>query len=163
MMNNAFTRYQWWVGVLCAAAVAACGALRNGTPGDPTAAQLQQQVRLMLTFDENSDGVVTREELEAGLRRQFAAIDVAHHGYLDTKEAQAENDRRAGVLGASYSPLVDGRRSGMIDFDDFAAVPRSIFERLDRNHDGKLDQNELRLIQNVRGPVAPNPARNRGP
>lgn len=131
-------------------------------PGNPTAVELEQQVRLMLTYDENSDGVVTREELEEGLHRQFAAIDAAHRGFLDPKEAQAENNLRSRVLGASYAPMVDGHRNGMIDFDEFAALPRSIFDRLDRNHDGRLDQAELRLIQGVRGPAAPAPARMRG-
>lgn len=148
--------------VLCVATVAACGGLRNGVPGNPTAIQLEQQVRLMLTYDENSDGVVTREELEEGLHRQFAAIDAGHRGFLDPKQAQTEDNLRSRVLGASYSPMVDGHRNGMIDFDEFAALPRSIFDQLDRNHDGKLDQNELRLIQTGRGPVAPAAERARG-
>jgi len=153
MMTKAFKPL---LAVLCIAVAAACGGLPN--PGNAAAVQLVQEVRLMLTFDENSDGVVTREELEDGLHRQFAAIDAGHHGYLDAKEAQAENSRRSGVLGASYSPMVDMYRNGMIDFDEFAALPREIFDRLDRNHDGKLDGNELRLIQTIRGP-APVPMR----
>lgn len=158
MMSRAFKSL---IAVLCIAAVAACSGLRSGMPANPTAIQLEQQVRLMLTYDENSDGVVTREELEDGLHRQFAAIDAGHRGFLDAKEAQGENDRRSRVLGVSYSPMVDEHRNGMIDFEGFAALPRSIFDRLDRNHDGKLDQTELRLIQGVRGPAAPAPARMR--
>lgn len=161
MMSRAFKP---WLAVLCVAAVAACSSgLRGGMPANPSAIQLEQQVRLMLTYDENSDGVVTREEMEDGLHRQFAAIDAGHRGFLDAKEAQGENDRRSRVLGVSYSPMVDEHRNGMIDFEEFAALPRSIFDRLDRNHDGKLDQTELRLIQGVRGPAAPAPPRMRGP
>lgn len=130
--------------------VAACGGMRTGNSG---AAGLEQQVRLMLTYDENSDGVVAREELEDGLHRQFAAIDTGHRGYLDVQQAQAENNRRSSVLGASYEPMAD--KTGKFDFDEFAALPRAIFVRLDANHDGKLDQNELRLIQTFRGPAAP--------
>jgi Ca2+-binding EF-hand superfamily protein len=158
MMSRAFKTL---LAVLCMAVTAACGGVRDGMTGNPTV-ELEQQVRLMLTYDENSDGVVTRDELEEGLHRQFAGIDVGHRGYLDAKEARAEDGLRSRVLGASYSPMVDARRNGMIDFDEFAALPRSIFDRLDRNHDGKLDQNELRLIQSVRGPVAPASARGRG-
>lgn len=140
--------------VLCITVAASCGGIRNG---NPAALELEQQARLMLTYDENSDGVVTREELEDGLHRQFAAIDAGRRGYLDTREVQAEDNRRSRVLGTSYSPMVDMHRNGMIDFEEFAALPRAIFDRLDRNHDGKLDQNELRLIQTVRGPVPPMP------
>lgn len=150
-MSKAFAHL---LAVLCITVVAACAGGRNG---NPAALELEQQVRLMLTYDENSDGVVTREELDDGLHRQFAAIDAARRGYLDAKEAQAEDDRRSRVLGVSYSPMVDMHRNGMIDYDEFAALPRAIFDRLDRNHDGKLDQGELRLIQAVRGPVAPVP------
>ena len=138
----------------CITAAASCGGVRNG---NPAAAQLEQEVRLMLTFDENSDGVVTHEELEDGLRRQFTAIDASRRGYLDAQQARAEDDRRSRVLGASYSPMVDMHRNGMIDYDEFAALPRAIFDRLDANHDGKLDANELRLIQTIRGPAMPAP------
>lgn len=141
---------------LCITVAASCGGVRNG---NPAAIELEQQARLMLTYDENSDGVVTREELEDGLHRQFAAIDAGRRGYLDAREVQAEDDRRSRVLGASYSPMVDMHRNGMIDFEEFAALPRAIFDRLDRNHDGKLDQNELRLIQMIRGPLTPMPMR----
>ena len=153
------TAFKTLLAVLCIAAVASCGGMRNG---NPAAIALEQQVRLMLSYDENSDGVVTREELEDGLHRQFAAIDAGRRGFLDPRQVQAEDDRRSRVLGASYSPMVDMRRNGMIDFEEFAALPRAIFDRLDRNHDGRLDDSELRLIQTVVRPPAPAPARMMG-
>ena len=121
--------------------------------------ETEQNIKLMLSYDENSDGVVTREELEAGLRRQFAAADVNHYGFLDAKEMQAENDRRYRAFGGSYSPLIDWHQDGRIDFDEFAAVPRSIFEELDKNHNGKLDNNELRLSATGRGMTPAMPQR----
>ncbi len=143
--------FKFLLAVLCVAATASCA----GPRGNPAAVELEQQVRLMLSYDENSDGVVTREELEDGLHRQFAAIDGGRRGYLDAQQVQAEDNRRSRVLGASYSPMVDMHRNGMIDFDEFAALPRAIFDRLDRNDDGRLDDSELRLIQGVGRPVAP--------
>lgn len=149
MMTRTF---KYLLAVLCTVAVTSCAGARNG---NLAAAELEQEVRLMLTYDENSDGVVTREELEDGLHRQFAAIDAGRRGYLDSRQVQAEDDRRSRVLGASYSPMVDMHRNGMIDFDEFAALPRAIFDRLDRNHDGRLDANELRLVQGIGRPVGP--------
>ena len=149
MMNRTFKQL---MALVCITVAASCGGIRNG---NPAAAELEQQVRLMLTYDENSDGVVTREELEDGLHRQFAALDGGRRGFLNAQEAQAEDDRRSRVLGASYSPMVDMHGSGMIDYDEFAALPRAIFDRLDRNHDRRLDDSELRLIQTVRGPAVP--------
>jgi hypothetical protein len=74
---------------------------------------LEMNVRLMLSYDANSDGTVTRAELEAGLMRQFAA-DMNHGGFAS--------------------------------FDEFAARARSVFAVLDRNNDGRLSSDEMRLI-----------------
>jgi Ca2+-binding EF-hand superfamily protein len=149
--------------VLCAFAMGltllACANPRTGLRSvmgqDLATAESEQKIRLMLSYDENSDGVVTRDELEAGLHRQFATADANHYGFLDIKETQAENDRRYKVLGTSYSPLTDWHQNGKIDFDEFAATARSIFEELDKNHDGKLDRNELRFPQSGRVVAAP--------
>jgi Ca2+-binding EF-hand superfamily protein len=131
------------------------GGLRQMPGQNPAAVELEQKIRLMLSYDENSDGMVTRAELEAGLRRQFVAADVNRYGYLDAKEMQAENDLRYRAFGVSYSPLIDWHQNGKIDFDEFAATARSVFEELDKNHDGKLDKDELRFPQPGRaGPAA---------
>jgi hypothetical protein len=116
----------------------------------------------MLSYDENSDGVVMRQELEAGLRRQYVTADINRDGKLDVKEMQAENDRRFRAFGTEASPLIDWNQDGFIDFDEFASTARSVFEDMDKNHDGKLDKNELRLPQTGRGPIQPRPAEERG-
>jgi Ca2+-binding EF-hand superfamily protein len=103
-----------------------------------------------------------RQELEAGLKRQYATADLNHDGKLDVKEMQAENDRRFRAFGTEASPLIDWNQDGFIDFDEFASTARSVFEDMDKNHDGKLDKNELRLPQTGRGPIQPRPAEERG-
>jgi Ca2+-binding EF-hand superfamily protein len=134
-------------------AVAGCAGPRAGqrpAQGGPNAAmrpvsEQEQNIRLMLSYDENSDGTVTHDELEAGLKRQFAACDLNHDGRIDIKEMQAENDRRFRAFGTAASPLIDWNQNGQIDFDEFATTARSVFAELDSNHDGQLDKNELRL------------------
>ena len=137
---------------------AACGGLRGGAApgaGGPNAgirplSEQEQNIRLMLSFDGNSDGTVTRDEMEAALRRQFAACDTNHDGHIDIKEMQAENDRRFRVNGAGASPLIDWNQNGQIDFDEFATTARSLFSELDRDRDGKLAPDELRLVPSGR-------------
>lgn len=142
----------------CAGAVvliaAACAGARNpriaANRPPPPITETEQNIKLMLSYDENSDGTVTRQELEDGLHRQFAAADLDHDGKIDLKEMQAENDRRFRAFGTEASPLIDWNQDGYIDFDEFASTSRSVFEEMDKNHDGKLDPNELRL-PTVRG------------
>lgn len=152
----------------CAGAVfliaAACGGRGQG-PGMrmlPLLGETEQNIKLMLSYDENSDGLVTRQELENGLRRQYATADLNHDGKIDLREMQAENDRRFRAFGTEASPLIDWNQDGVIDFDEFASTARSVFEDMDKNHDGKLDANELRLPQPARGPVQRQPMGQRG-
>jgi hypothetical protein len=91
----------------------------------------------------DKNGVITRAAIEAGLRADFAAADKNHDGCLDTEEARAVNEARWKASASTTSPLIDFFHNGCIDFDEFAAEPRSLFEQLDRNGDGRLTANEL--------------------
>ena len=98
----------------------------------------------MLTkYDANHDGSVTRAELDAGLRADFAAADVKHTGCLDEDETRAINEQRYAADQSTYSPLVDFKGKGCIDFDEFAATPISLFDTLDRDNNGVLSPKEL--------------------
>lgn len=155
------------VACLCVVILAACAGARPRIAANrptPPITETEESIKLMLSYDENSDGTVTRQELEDGLRRQFAAADLDHDGKIDLKEMQAENDRRFRAFGTEASPLIDWNQNGYIDFDEFASTPRSVFEEMDKNRDGKLDPNELRL-PTVRGqpqPVQRRPAQGQG-
>jgi Ca2+-binding EF-hand superfamily protein len=144
-------------------AVAGCAGPRAAQQRPPQAgpnaamrpvSEQEQNIRLMLSYDENSDGTVTRDELEAGLKRQFAVCDLNHDGRVNIAEMQAENDRRFRAFGTAASPLIDWNQNGQIDFDEFATTARSVFAELDSDRDGKLDKNELRLPM-PRGRAAP--------
>jgi Ca2+-binding EF-hand superfamily protein len=124
-------------------------------PGQPRPpSELEQNVRFMLSFDGNSDGTVARDEMEAALHRQFDAADTNHDGRLDVAEMQAENDRRYRAAGTAASPLIDWNQNGQIDFEEFATTARSMFAEMDKDMDGKLAPDELRLPRFGRAPVA---------
>lgn len=99
---------------------------------------------MLLNYDANHDGTVTRAEMEAGLRHDFAAADANHDGRLDPDEARAVNQQRLSEDQSTASPLVDWNQDGFIQFDEFATTDRSLFDQLDRNGDGKLSPDELR-------------------
>jgi len=83
----------------------ACAALRIDS-------ERVENARLILSYDTNRDGIVTRDELENELRREFM--------------------------------LAKTNRSSL-SFDAYVAKARSAFQMLDRNRDGKLTSDELRL------------------
>ena len=99
---------------------------------------------ILLAYDVNNDGTVTKAELEQGLRAEFAKADGKHNGCLDADEARAVNQERWAKDQSTDSPLVDFKGDGCIDFNEFAAAPRSLFDQMDINGDGKVEPKELR-------------------
>jgi hypothetical protein len=97
----------------------------------------------MLEKYADTTGVVTRAAMEAGLRADFAAADRNHTGCLDENEVRAINEDRWKVGASTASPLIDFQHKGCIDFEEFAATSRSLFDQLDKNGDGKLTPKEL--------------------
>jgi Ca2+-binding EF-hand superfamily protein len=94
-------------------------------------------------YDANHDGTITRAELEAGMRADFAKADARHTGCLDNDEVSVVNQQRWTEDQSTASPLVDFKGQGCVDFSEFAATPRSLFEQLDRDEDGQVTQREL--------------------
>jgi len=88
-------------------------------------------------------GVVTRAAMEAGLKADFDHIDANHDGCLNEDEVRAENQRRWQLDASTYSPLIDFKHTGCVDFQEYAETARSLFDQLDRNGDGKLTPDEL--------------------
>lgn len=114
---------------------------------------LPQSAALLLRYDANHDGIVTREEMEAGLKADFAAADTNGDGCLDVTETRAENQRRLARDGAEASPLVDWNLDGCVDFREFANTAHSYFQLVDKKKDGRV------TLQELRGPSMPIPPR----
>jgi hypothetical protein len=129
------------------AAFAAAHAAQRLPPGLPASAAL------LLRYDANGDGIVTRDEMEVGLKADFAAADINGDGCLDPGEVRAENQRRLSREGAQASPLVDWNLDGCVDFREFANTVHSYFDLVDKKKDGRVTLIELR------GPSAPIPPR----
>src|SRR5262249_1041227 len=115
----------------------------RGMRADPsgTAAAIKQ----LLRYDADKDGQVTRAEMEAGLRPDFAALDKNPDGKLNRDEVHEEKARCYKEDWPEYSPLLDWNQDGYIDFKEFASTLRSIFDQLDKNHDNVLDETELKM------------------
>jgi hypothetical protein len=97
----------------------------------------------MLLKYAGKDGNITRAQMNAGLRADFAKADYKHKGCLDDDEVRAVNEERFKEDQSAATPLVDFSQSGCISFVEFAAAPRSLFDQLDTDGDGILTQKEM--------------------
>ena len=135
--------------LFCALALAACG----GRPQPPPWLRPTEKPRdenyhggnaaMLLKYDANHDGTLTRDELISGLKAEFAAHDTHHNGCLDAEQAGAINQARVDADQSTATPVVDWNQDGCIDYTEFSAAPYSLFDQLDSDHDGKLTPKEL--------------------
>src|SRR3954468_14200549 len=133
----------WKLASAVCVAIAFLAGCADRPPGHEEA-EFRPSRSILEAYDFNHDGTVTRTEMEQGLRGDFAKADTKHTGCLDADEARLVNQQRWQQDQSTYSPLVDFKGDGCIDFGEFAATARSLFEQMDRNGDGKIEPNELR-------------------
>jgi Ca2+-binding EF-hand superfamily protein len=100
-------------------------------------------IEILQKYDANRDGILTRAELEAGIKADFAAADTNHDGRLDQDETRAENQRRWSEGLSTTSTVVDWNQDGTVDFNEFAGTARSLFAQLDRKNKGQIDLKKL--------------------
>ena len=136
--------------LFCTLALTACGGRIDRTPPWMRPAEKPRDenyhggnAAMLLKYDANHDGTVTRAELIAGLKAEFAAHDTHHNGCLDAEQAGDINQARVDADQSTATPVVDWNQDGCIDYTEFSAAPYSLFDQLDADHDGKLTPKEL--------------------
>lgn len=135
--------------LFCVLALAACGGRQQPPPWmRPTEKPRDENYHggnaaMLLKYDANRDGTLTRDELINGLKADFAAHDTHHNFCLDSEQAGAINQSRVDADQSTATPVVDWNQDGCIDYTEFSAAPYSLFDQLDADHDGKLVPKEL--------------------
>jgi Ca2+-binding EF-hand superfamily protein len=133
-------------GVLFALVLVGCSApTRHWTPFEPPRPEKHGSFEFLLRYDSNNDGKITRAELEAGLRQDFRQADTNHDGRLDPDEVLAVNQRRIKIDQSIAIPLIDWNHDGYVDFAEFAAPMRSLFEQYDADEDGVVTLQEMHV------------------
>ena len=95
--------------------------------------------------DANNDGVLTRQEFDAGRVAHFTRLDADNNGQLSREEMRAmraERHRRGGRGGMHGLHGADANNDGNITRDEFLARPLQHFDRLDANDDGVVSAAE---------------------
>ncbi len=117
----------------------------------------------MMRADANHDGVVTRAEMIAEADARFTAMDTNKDGKLtaDERDAAREAMRAQWRGGEGQAPRAGGGMrggngggggDGVTTREESLQRAGNRFDRLDTNHDGKLDAAEMAAGRPMRGP-----------
>jgi len=116
------------------------------TPRGPRAGRMapdeqsgRDSTRFLGRWDANGDGKVSREEFPH--ERRFAEMDANSDGVLDASEIEEACDKRLAESGYGFLERFDLDQDGRVTRDEFTG-PMRVFERLDRNHDGVIDESD---------------------
>lgn len=130
-------------------ALSGCGMFGPSRPphwspnGHPRDENWHSPAAALLKYDADHDGTLTRAEVLAGLKSEFAAFDVNHTNCLGPDQVNAINQMRVREDASQASPLVDWNQDNCIDFNEYAAAALSLFATLDTNSDGVLSPQEI--------------------
>src|SRR6185312_15473879 len=99
--------------------LAACGSSEPSTPRwspypvvTPRDENFHGGPAVLLKYDANHDGTLTKEELMTGLRTEFDALDTKHTGCLTPDQVDAINQQRIAADQSAATPLQDWNQDG---------------------------------------------------
>lgn len=144
---------------------------RGGEPGDTPATSPAELTSMLMAFDANKDGVLTRAELPERLQPIFDRTDTNKDGKLTveeiTKSAAAASPQSAGRgeregreggergrgpggrgPGDRLMAALDTNHDGIVDSTEIQAA-RTALRTLDTNQDGRLTPDEYRQMGRI--------------
>lgn len=162
--NRAFTAYSE-------------GKLPEALPADTPRSMLSMptnhtQSGMLALYDRNSDGKVTREEYDLARDEQFTRTDANRDKKLSRHEYEAEFQQRidARIHDLKTRELrqarvrfgvLDKDQNDQIDWDEYLASGMFLFQRTDRNKDGRVDSTDAALPPPPRENESENESENR--
>lgn len=131
--------------------------IAGGPPPQPPATMVVEPIAMAIAaMDADGDARVTRAELDAGVRRSFAAIDTQGTGALGYIAFADWAERYLGDRNALPSPFeTDRDGDNRITLGELQAKFAEVFARLDRDRDGVLTRAELLTIRAMVPPDRP--------
>lgn len=111
----------------------------------------------MMRADANGDGTITRAEMIAEAEARFAAMDTDKDGKVTAAEREAARSAmrgqwRGGAGGRDGAGGMRGDPDRVLTREETVRRAGVRFDRLDANHDGKLDAAEIAAARPMRGP-----------
>lgn len=105
------------------------------------------------TLDTDSDGKLSRAEMDAGAAARFAAMDANADGKITAEEMTQGRKARAERRFGKMLERLDADKDGALSFEEMAAGPRhkEMFDRLDADDDGFVTKAEMGKMRKMRG------------
>jgi Ca2+-binding EF-hand superfamily protein len=134
-------------------------------PGESAGPSADDIVKTLMAFDKNGDGQLTRDEVPERMQGLFERADADKDGILTTDEIRKSAQATAGQVGRGptedrgeggrghaltfvrMDPILvalDTDANGEISAEELAAAPTAL-KKLDKNGDGQLSEEEVRL------------------
>src|ERR1043165_4143669 len=141
---------------LIAASAATVSACATGGPSshanEPIRALLSADVMMFVSWDTNGDLVVSPDEIEAGIAREFARADSNHDGRIEPIEFQAwANVVLGGGQMGPYRLDFDRNVDNVISREEFANEIHARVRDYDTDENGSLSRAEfVRLVGQAR-------------
>ena len=135
-----------WAVALGSAAIATVASAQEG-PG-PRSGGMQRA-------DTNGDGKISRAEYQAQVDSRFARLDANGNGSLDSDEMPMRGMGRRSMAPDGPPPGANNTQpaapTGPVSRDQFRSLFMSRFDRIDTNHDGSIDPDEMAAARPFRG------------
>jgi Ca2+-binding EF-hand superfamily protein len=103
---------------------------------------------LCYTYDTNKDGQVTRAEFDKLTQQQFGAF--AKGGSLNGEQYYQLLAAQSRAISARVFERLDRDHDGKLTLAEFAASQEKLFTRLDKNNDGVITEDELQSSRRSR-------------
>ncbi len=98
--------------------------------------------KFLQQFDANKDGALTKEELTTGLDKKIADNDKDGDNAVSLEEFKAEWAKLTQDRMVRAYQRMDRDGNGKVTAEELKGPANDMFERMDRNDDGKLDKND---------------------
>lgn len=117
-----------------------------GSHGWKKQGHMQQMKETIAEIDSNSDSTIEREELQAWQVKKISDYDKNGDKMIDLSEFEALWLAQIKNIMVDKFQHIDSDGNAKVTLEEFSAPTNHIFERFDRNDDGKVTKNEMKKL-----------------